>query len=95
MKRSRCPVRRGQAGGQNVGVVVDVHRRSDTAISQRRRNQILHVGALELAQIGRLFHEAAVDDAGHPHADRVHGLAGRHGPNLFGKTLRNSVRRAG
>ncbi len=56
-------------------------------------DQILHVRALELAQIGRFLDKAAVDDAGQPNADRVHGLAGRHGLDLVGETLRNSLRR--
>ena len=79
-----------QPGSQDVGVVVDINRRGDAAIPQRLPKQVLHVGALELAQIGRLFDEAAVDDAGQAHTDGVHGLAGRHGLDLFGETLCNS-----
>ncbi len=57
------------------------------------RHQILHMGALELAQIGRLLDKAAVDDAGQTNADRVHGLSGRHRPDLLGKALRDSLGR--
>ena len=91
MKRSRCPCVGRQTGGQDVGVVVDVNRRGDAAFPQRLRNQILHVGALELAEIGRLLDEAAVDDARQPDADGVHGLSGRHRLNLLGETLCNSL----
>src|SRR5580698_399659 len=48
---------------------------------------------LELAKIGRLFHKAAVDDAGQPNADRVHGLSRCRRLNFLRKTLRDSVRR--
>ena len=61
--------------------------------AQRRPQQILHVGALELPQIGRLFDKAAVDNAGQPNADGVHALSGRHGPDLIGETLRDSLGR--
>ena len=51
------------------------------------------MGALELAQIGRLFDKSAVDDAGQANADRVHGLSPSHRSDLLGKTLRDSIGR--
>ena len=49
--------------------------------------------ALQLAQIGRLLDETAVDDAGQADADGVHGLSGRHRLDLLGEALRDSIGR--
>src|ERR1700733_315065 len=89
----QVPMRCGQASGQNVGVVVHVDRRVDSYVPQGRPNQILHMGALQLAQIGRLLDKTAVDDARQANTDRIHGLPARYRPDLLRKTLRNSLGR--
>ncbi len=72
-------VRCRKTRGQDVGVVVDVHRRGDSVFAQRLHQQLLYIGALQLAEIGRLLDETAVDDARQSDPDRVHGLSRRHG----------------
>ncbi len=75
MKRSRCPCVAAKPAASTFGVVVDVHRRGDSVFAQRLLDQLLHVDAFELAEIGRLLDEAVLDDSGHSDSDRIHAAS--------------------
>jgi hypothetical protein len=63
--------RGGHARGNGVGVIGDMHRRSDAALLKRRSQLRRQPHAFHLRQIGRLLDHARAHDAGNGYADRV------------------------